>query len=469
MNSRSESMPALPSVPTGSAARNKGLILIAMSLGFGVVQLDVTIVNTALQTIGASLGGGVSTLQWIVNTYTIAFAALILTAGTLGDRLGAKKIFMAGFAIFTAASLACALAPTPSILIAARAVQGLGAAILVPNSLALLNHAYPKEQERRKAVGIWAAGASLALTAGPLAGGALIALFGWRTIFLVNIPIGLFGLWLTWRGATETQSAANRQLDLPGQLAAVAALGVLSGALIEGGAVGWSNHWVDAGFAAFVVLLAAFIVRERHARQPMLPLTLFSQRMFTLCALVGLLANIGFYGLIFVLSLYFQQIVHLSPLMTGLAFVPMLAVVLPANLIAAGVSERLGAPMTIAMGAAIAAAGCIELTGIERDTSYAMLCIGLLAMGGGLGLLVPALTSALLGSVEKNRSGIAAGVLNATRQTGSVIGVALFGSLISAKEAFISGARLALIISTVLMLFAASAMLSGARHRAPNH
>jgi DHA2 family methylenomycin A resistance protein-like MFS transporter len=469
MNSRSESMPALPSVPTGRAARHKGLILVAMSLGFGVVQLDVTIVNTALQAIGASLGGGVSTLQWVVNTYTIAFAALILTAGTLGDRLGAKKVFMAGFAIFTAASLACALASTPSILIAARAVQGLGAAILVPNSLALLNHAYPKEQERRKAVGIWAAGASLALTAGPLAGGALIALFGWRTIFLVNIPIGLFGLWLTWRGATETPPTANRQIDLPGQLAAVTALGVLSGALIEGGAVGWSNHWVDVGFATFVVLLAAFIVRERRARQPMLPLTFFSQRIFTLCALVGLLANIGFYGLIFVLSLYFQQIVHLSPLMTGLAFVPMLAVVLPANLIAVRVSGRLGAPMTIAMGAAIAAAGCIELTGIERDTSYAVLCIGLLAMGGGLGLLVPALTSALLGSVEKSRSGIAAGVLNATRQTGSVLGVALFGSLISAQEAFISGARLALIISTVLMLSAASAMLIGARNRAPNH
>jgi DHA2 family methylenomycin A resistance protein-like MFS transporter len=457
------------SAHTASTARSKGLVLIAMSLGFGVVQLDVTIVNTALQTIGGSLGGGVSTLQWVVNTYTIAFAALILTAGTLGDRLGAKKVFMAGFALFTAASLACALAPTPSMLIVARALQGVGAALLVPNSLALLNHAYPQERERRKAVGIWAAGASLALTAGPLAGGALIALFGWRTIFLVNIPIGLFGLWLTWRGATETESTANRQIDLPGQLAAVAALGVLSGALIEGGAAGWRNHWVDAGFAAFVVLLAAFIVRERRTRQPMLPLTFFSQRLFTLCALVGLLANIGFYGLIFVLSLYFQQIVHLSPLMTGLAFVPMLVVLLPANLIAARVTDRLGAPMTIAMGAAVAAAGCIELIGIEPDTSYAVLCMGLLAMGGGLGLLVPALTSALLGSVEKNRSGIAAGVLNATRQTGSVLGVALFGSLISEKEAFISGMRVSLIISTTLLLFAAAAMLVGARNRAPTH
>jgi MFS transporter, DHA2 family, methylenomycin A resistance protein len=173
--------------------------LTAMSLGFGVVQLDVTIVNTALRSIGDSVGGGVAALQWVVNAYTIAFASLILTAGALGDRLGAKRIFMVGFALFTGASLACAVAPSVGILIAARALQGLGAAILVPNSLALLNHSYQDETNRRKAVGIWAAGASIALTLGPLAGGCLIALAGWRTIFLANIPIGLASLWLTWR------------------------------------------------------------------------------------------------------------------------------------------------------------------------------------------------------------------------------------------------------------------------------
>src|SRR5580704_10726923 len=167
------------------------LTLAAMSLGYGVVQLDVTIVNTALNSIGSSLGGGIAELQWVVNAYTIAFAAFILTAGALGDRIGAKRVFTAGFAIFTAASVACALSPSATLLIAARAVQGLGAAILVPNSLALLSHAYPDEKGRGRAVGIWAAGASMALIAGPLVGGALIALVGWRSIFLVNLPIGL--------------------------------------------------------------------------------------------------------------------------------------------------------------------------------------------------------------------------------------------------------------------------------------
>ena len=345
-----------------------------MSLGYGVVQLDVTIVNTALNSIGTSLGGGVSELQWVVSAYTIAFAAFILTAGALGDRIGAKRVFMAGFAIFTAASVGCALAPSAAILIAARAVQGLGAAILVPNSLALLSHAYPDEKQRGRAVGIWAAGASLALTAGPLVGGGLIALVGWRSIFLVNLPIGLAGLWLSWRYASETTRSPQREIDLPGQLAAIAALGCLAGAIIEGGALGWSNPFVIAGFVASAVLAMLFVLQERRAAQPMLPLSLFGHRMFALTSLVGLLVNVAFYGLIFVFSLYFQRVNGLSPFATGLAFVPMMGAVLPVNLLAARVAERIGAPATIAAGAALSALGCLALLGIEPGTSYWAIC-----------------------------------------------------------------------------------------------
>ncbi len=442
----------------------KPLTLAAMSLGYGVVQLDVTIVNTALSSIGSSLGGGVSELQWVVSTYTIAFAALILTAGALGDRLGAKRIFMAGFSLFTAASLACAPAPTSEILIASRAVQGVAAAILVPNSLALLNHAYPDQTERGRAVGIWAAGASLALTAGPFVGGALIALVGWRSIFLVNLPIGLGGLWLTWRYATDT-ARGEHKLDLPGQVAAIAALGVLAAAIIEGGRVGWSDGWVLAGFAAFVLFALLFVLQERHAAAPMLPLSLFAHRMFALTSLVGLLVNVAFYGLIFVFSLYFQRINNWSPFATGLAFVPMMGAVLPVNLLAPRLAERFGAPAIIAAGALIAAAGCLALLGIEHGTSYWIICGPLVAMGGGLGLLVPPLTSTLLGSVEKKRSGVAAGVLNATRQTGSVLGVALFGSLVGQAGAFIFGAKLALAISAALLIGAALVIAAGGRIR----
>ena len=437
-----------------------------MSLGYGVVQLDVTIVNTALSSMGKSLGGGVSQLQWVVSTYTIAFAAFILTAGALGDRVGAKKIFMAGFAIFTASSLVCALAPTAALLITARAGQGLGAAILVPNSLALLNHAYPDAKERGRAVGIWAAGASLALTAGPLAGGILIVSLGWRSIFLVNLPIGLVGLWLTWRYATETTFSAQRELDLPGQAFAIAALGCLAGAFIEGGVLGWRNHWVEFGLFAFAVTAALFILQERRAEQPMLPLSLFKHRLFSLTSLVGLLVNVAFYGLIFMLSLYFQQINEMSPFATGLAFLPMMGAILPANLLASRASERFGAPAIIAAGAAITAIGCIGLLGIGRNTSYWAIFAQLIAMGAGLGLLVPPLTSTLLGSVEKARSGIAAGVLNATRQTGSVLGVALFGSLVGHANTFLPGAHESLVISAILLTLAAVAMAAGGHGKA---
>jgi MFS transporter, DHA2 family, methylenomycin A resistance protein len=434
-----------------------------MSLGYGVVQLDVTIVNTALHTIGTALGGGISALQWIVSTYTIGFAALILTAGTLGDRIGAKRVFIAGFAIFTAASLVCALAPSVTILIAGRALQGVGAAVLVPNSLALLNHTYADDRQRGRAVGTWAAGASLALTAGPLAGGALIATVGWRSIFLVNLPIGLAGLWLAARYAQETPPSAARELDFPGQAFAIGALGCLSAAMIEGGVLGWGSSWVVGGFAAAALLAALFVLRERRAAQPMLPLTLFGQRRFTLMALAGLTVNVAFYGLIFVLSLYFQQINGLSPFATGMAFVPMLAAVLPLNLVAPWASERIGAPAVIAIGAAVAAAGSLGLLPIARGSSYWTLCAQLLAMGAGLGLLVPPLTSTLLGSVAKSSSGVAAGVLNSARQTGSVLGVSLFGSLIARTSEFLPGAHAALAISAALLLGTALATLGGGR------
>jgi DHA2 family methylenomycin A resistance protein-like MFS transporter len=454
-DARAPSRPETTSTPSKLAS---SLTLAAMSLGYGVVQLDVTIVNTALNAIGTSLGGGVAELQWVVSAYTVAFAAFILTAGALGDRIGAKRIFMAGFAIFTAASLACALAPNATILIAARCVQGLAAAILVPNSLALLSHTYPDDKARGRAVGIWAAGASLALTAGPFVGGGLITLVGWRSIFLVNLPIGLAGLWLTWRFASETTRSPQREIDLPGQVAAIAALGALAGAIIEGGARGWEDPLVIAGFIASAVLAVLFIWRESRARQPMLPLSLFRHRMFALTSLVGLLVNVAIYGLIFVLSLYFQQVNGLSAFATGLAFVPMMGAVLPVNLIAPRVTERIGARATIAAGATLSAIGCLALLGIAADTRYWAICAQLIAISTGLGLLVPPLTSTLLGSVAKSRSGIAAGVLNATRQTGSVLGVAMFGALVGQSSAFIAGLHASLIISAGV-LFAAGAVI----------
>jgi DHA2 family methylenomycin A resistance protein-like MFS transporter len=250
---------------------------------------------------------------------------------------------------------------------------------------------------------------------------------------------------------------------LPGQVAAIATLGCLAGSIIESGPRGGSDPWVIAGFLSSAVLAALFVWRELRAKQPMLPLSLFARRMFALTSMVGLLVNIAFYGLIFVFSLYFEQVDGWSPLATGLAFVPMMGAVLPVNLVAARIAERIGAPATISAGACIAALGCLSLLGLRQGTAYWEIFGELIAIGGGLGLLVPPLTSTLLGSVEKPRSGIAAGVLNSTRQTGSVLGVALFGSLLGAHGGFIFGLHAALIISAALLLIAAATILVGAR------
>jgi DHA2 family methylenomycin A resistance protein-like MFS transporter len=236
--------------------------------------------------------------------------------------------------------------------------------------------------------------------------------------------------------------------------------GCLAGAIIEAGVLGLSNPGVLLGAAVSAILAALFVWQERGAQQPMLPLSLFENRLFSLTSAVGLFVNVAFYGLIFVLSLYFQRVNGLSPFATGLAFLPMTAAVLPVNLLAPRAAEWLGAPAVIAAGAAIAAAGCIALLGLDHGTSYWRVGAQLVAIGAGLGLLVPPLTSTLLGSVERSRSGLAAGVLNAMRQTGSVLGVSLFGSLIGRADAFVGGVRAALIVSAMLLLGAAVATLA---------
>jgi DHA2 family methylenomycin A resistance protein-like MFS transporter len=411
--------------------------LIAMSLGFAVVQLDVSVVNVAVRPIGAELGGGISALQWIVSAYTIAFAAFILSAGALGDRIGAKRLFVAGFALFTMASAACGLAPDIRVLIGARALQGLGAAVLVPCSLILLNHAY---EDASHAIGLWAAGGAAALSGGPLVGGALIAALGWRAIFFINVPIGLLGIYLTGRYASETPRAHGRGLDLPGQVAAVLALALLAGAIIQ-----------DPVFYPFAALaLAAFLLTELRTRRPMLPLGLFRRRSFSLAAAIGLSLNVAFYGLIFVLSLFFQRVQHRSALETGLAFAPMTGIVMATNVAAGRLARRFGARRVMLFGAVLAAGACAGLLGVDASTSYSAMVAQLIALGGAIGLIVPLMTSALLGSVDRSQSGIASGTLNTLRQTGSVVGVALFGSLIATS--LVGGLHVALAISIALLL-----------------
>ncbi len=430
-----------------SRTRSRDLALLATSLGFGVVQLDVSVVNVAVQPIRADLGGSVGGAQWVVNAYTVVFAALILSAGALGDRIGAKRVFVAGFALFTVASVACGLAPSLGALIAFRAVQGVGAAALVPCSLSVLNHAFP-EEDRPRALGLWAAGASVGLSGGPVVGGVLTSALDWRWIFFINVPLGLLGIVLTLRHAEETTRSADRALDLPGQALAIGALAFLAGATIEGGERGFSDPFVLVGFGLAAVAVAAFVLVERHRRSPMLPPQLFRSRTFSAASAIGLTINTAFYGLIFVLSLYFQNVLGYSALLTGLAFAPTTGVVLLGNVTSGRLVARFGSRAVVAAGAVVSAAAFAALLVAGHDTRYWTLVPQLVVVGYGLGVVVPAMTSALLGSVDRDRSGVASGTLNTARQSGSVVGVALFGAF--AARDVVGGLHLSLLVAAGL-------------------
>jgi MFS transporter, DHA2 family, methylenomycin A resistance protein len=428
--------------------------LLAASLGFAVVQLDVFVVNVGVRQIGAALGGGTSGLQWVVSVYTLMFAALILTSGALGDRFGARRVYCAGFVTFSMASLACGLAPGIAMLIGARAVQGVGAALLAACSLALINHTFHEPAERARAVALWAAGASVALSAGPVIGGALIAGLGWRSIFFINLPISAVGVILALRYAPPEPPAAH-PIDMGGQVTAIVALGALAWALIEGGASGFTSVPVVAALVVAAGSAACFLRLEAASDHPMLPLRLFRRPAFAGPAFLGLLVNIAFYGLIFVFSLLFQQQEGYSALKAGLAFLPMTAVILAANLASRWAAARWGVRLVILVGLAAMAAGCAALLGTGAHTPYSLLVGQQVVLGGGIGLLVPPMTTTLMGSVDRSRSGVASGTLNMMRQTGSVLGVAVFGSLIAAKGRFTAGLHTSLLISIAAVVLAA--------------
>ena len=446
-------MPTLTTDERQQSARRAAWALAATSLGFGVVQLDVSVVNVAITSMGSDLRVGVSALQWVVDAYTVALAALILSAGALGDRIGARRVFVAGFVLFTVASMACGLAPNLATLVGARAVQGVGAAILVPCSLTLLNHLYPEPRARARAVGIWAAGASVGLSGGPVVGGLLTSAFGWRAIFFINVPLGVVAIVLTLRHASETTRSTDRGVDVPGQVLAAITLVLLAASMVAGGRSGFGDRTVLAGLGAVVMAGALFVYTEARRADPMVPLGLFRSRTFAASTAVGLTINIAFYGLIFVLSLYFRNVHHYSPLMTGLAFAPATGIVFATNLLSGRAAERFGAACCVSAAAVVVAGALLAMLAVGADTPYVALMIQLMLLGAGLGLIVPVMTSALLGSVARDRSGVASGTLNTARQTGSVVGVAMFGSF--AAAGVVHGLRLSLLVAAGLALLTA--------------
>ena len=426
-------------------------------LGFFVVTLDAFVVNVALPPISHDLGGGITGLQWVIDGYTLAFAALLLSAGALADRFGARPAFGAGLAVFVAASLACGLAPTLGVLVAARFAQGAGAAVLMPSSLALIREAYHDAGERARAIAIWSLGAAVASAAGPVVGG-LLTLASWRTIFLVNLPVGAVALYLLLRVARSPRRPAP--FDWVGQLSAVAGMGGLVYGLIEGGAHGFAATDVVGALTLAFIAIAAFFVAQARGAHPMVPLGLLRARPVAVSVAGGFAFTVGFYGLVFLLSLYFQQVRGLSPAETGLAFVPMTALTGVLTLVAPRIAARFGPRVPMATGQLLQAAGLLGLC-LAVAGAPVWLVAGLTVLVGlGSSLAVPTLTALLLGSVPAERAGTASGVLNTCRQLGGALAVAVFGALVAEPETFLPGMQASLAIAALLLLATAAASLT---------
>ncbi|QNH13311.1 MFS transporter [Xanthomonas sp. SI] len=439
--------------------------LLAAALGFVVVLLDVSVVNVALEALRQRFATDVAGLQWVINAYTLVFAALLLSSGALGDRYGARRIFLLGFVVFTLASAACGLAGSLPLLIAARLVQGLGAALLVPNSLSMLQQAFPDRERRSRAVGWWGACGGISLAAGPVLGGVLVTHLGWRSIFLLNLPIGALGIWLTLRHVAAHGGSHRRSLDWGGQVTAIVALAATTMALTEAGPLGWTHGLVLGSLLLGVVAALGFVWIEAHSPAPMLPLPLLRIPTFAVASIAGVVVNFAYYGLIFVFSLFFQIQQQLSPQLAGLAFLPMTLVLMAVNVLAGRLITRVGSRRLMVAGLLLAALGYALLLPVSIDGSYWRLVVPMLLAASGIALMVPTMTNATLSAVDASRAGIASGVLNSARQVGGMLGVAIFGYLIrdTAAAAFMRGMHAAIGISVALLLCASALCWFGIR------
>jgi len=392
-----------------------------------LVLFDATAVNVATGVIAGSLGASVIAVQWVLNAYTVAFAALMLTAGSLGDRWGSRRIYLGGSALFAVASAACAAAPTAPVLIAARAVQGVGAAAVVPCSLALIAHRFPEGQARSRALGVWGGVSGLGLAAGPVIGGGLVAAVGWRAVFLVVVPVAAVSVAIVAGRIEETPRRAATRPDLAGQVVAVIALVALTAALTQTSTLGWSDHRTLGLLGVAALAGGGFVLLEHRVDEPMLPPVLFTSARFSGVTSVGLLFNLGLYGVLFCLALVLERTLHQSAAIAGLALLPLTAVVAICALVSGQLSTRYGPKTPMLLGLTGGLAGTGLLAGFGDHVGVAGLG-GLGAVLGLVGLAMPAMTGVALTAAGFQRAGLGAAVLNAARQAGGALGVALLGS-----------------------------------------
>ncbi|MFE6767160.1 DHA2 family efflux MFS transporter permease subunit [Streptomyces sp. NPDC057689] len=460
--------------PPTPATGKQGVVfwaILTTSVASFMAGLDNLVIITALPTISEKLGGSLSDLEWTVNAYTLSFAVLMMFGAALGDRFGRRKVFSLGLLLFTGASAAAALAPGVNELIAARAVQGAGAAIIMPLSVTLLTAAVPAEK-RGAALGIWGAVNGLSIAAGPLVGGAIVEHISWQWIFWLNVPIGLALAPLSWAKLKESR-IANSRLDAIGTILASAGLfGIVLG-LIKGHEKGWTSAFTLSALIGGAVVMAAFVVWENHTEHPMVPMRLFRIRAFTAINLAGTLMSVGMFGAIFLMTQFLQNIQGYTAMEAGvrlLAWTAMPMVVAP---IAGMVSDRIGGKPVVTLGLALMTAGMVWWAFVlDPGVSYVAQLPSLMICGAGMAMFYAPLMNLTMGSVAEHEQGIASGVTAATREVGAALGVALLASIFSANggyaspQNFVDGLVPAMWVGAVAVALATFSMLIAPGRRA---
>ena len=421
-------MAAPAPTPMSTAQR---VTLVATGLGLFMIYLDALIVNVALPVIQADFQVGESGLQWVVTTYSIGMAVAIMSAATLADLHGRRKLYLVGIALFTASSIACGMAPTLDVLNVARTVQGIAAATVNVTSLALVSATFPDPKHKARAIGIWTAIASAAMAIGHTLGGLLVQISGWRSIFLVNVPVGIAAAILTLRFVAESGDPRERRYDVPGQLLFALAVGAFAYAVIDGPKVGWLSSRIIALFVVAIAALIAFVRFERVSPDPMMDLTLFRDRTYSLAIATIFSVLFSIYGMLLVTTQYFQNVRAFSPIDTGLLLLPFSVTMTITSLTVGHLVGKIGARLPILTGlSSLIVGNLIMIAGMS--TSVAVVVIGqMLASLGGAACLTP-ITSLAMTSVPPERAGMASGIMSAQRAIGSTVGFAVLGSILAA-------------------------------------
>ncbi len=434
MSENGRAADAAESDPTESDPR-RWVILGVLCLALSVVGIDGTIVNVALPSFVRELGASSSELQWIVDSYTIVFAGFLLIAGNTGDRLGRRRCLVLGMAVFGGGSLGCSLVDAPVGLIAFRALQGLGAAFIMPATLSILANVFRDESERGRAIAIWAGVSGLGVAVGPLAGGYLLEHYWWGSIFLVNVPIGIAAVVAIILLVPESRDPAAPRLDLVGTLLSTVGLVALLFGIIEGPSKGWTASVVLASFGAAVVLLVAFGLWERHTDHPILDLSIFRNARFTAASVAVTLVFFAMFGAMFFLTQYLQFVLGYSALVSGAALLPVAATLMISAPLSATLVARVGTKAIVSVGLVLVAVGLFGCTLVDVSSSYGVVAGVMVVVGLGMGLAMAPATESIMGSLPPEKAGVGSAVNDATREIGGALGIAILGSITSSAYA----------------------------------